>query len=227
MIKQAMKQAYMRLLFCLPHNNIYEFHHVSREPAVDLSPRKISTEGFREFVERHGPYLPLTELTERRALDGSAAITFDDGLEDVYTVAYPFLAARGIPFTAFLLSDRLDQPGYLTRAQALELARSPLVTIGSHGASHVRLSLADEAVQRAEIFDSKAKLEALLGMPCETFAYPFGMYSAVTRRLVREAGYKYACAVRGRPLLGRGVRDPFAIPRLSIDTGTLRYYGRS
>lgn len=227
MIKQWLKRAYLRLLYLFPHNNVYEFHHVSDHPAVDLSPRKIDTQRFYDFVERHGPYLSLADILSRKRFDRSAAITFDDGLEDVYTVAYPYLKKKGIPFTAFVLSAKIGQPGYITREQLLEMAADPLVTIGSHGTDHTKLSQADEKKQRVELFESKKQLEAITGLPCTYFAYSFGLYNDTTLRLIAEAGYARACAVKGRPLTARSVGDVYTIPRLSIENGTLRFYGGS
>ena len=148
----------------------------------------------------------------------------NDGLADVYTIAYPFLKSLNIPFTVFVLSDKLDQPGYLTTAQLLEIAADPLVTIGSHGTDHTRLSQADEDKQRHELLASKEKLEQLLGKPCRFFAYPFGAYNETTLSLMKNAGYQLAYAVKGRPLLRGNHSDPYTIPRLSIDDSTLLYY---
>ena len=133
MLKRMLKRAYLHLLLRMPCDRIYAFHNVTSHPEIELTGRKLDTDKFKDFVLRHGPYVSLTALGRPEKPTGRAAITFDDGLADVYTIAYPFLKAQGIPFTAFVLTDKLDQPGYLTTAQLLELAADPLVTIGSHG----------------------------------------------------------------------------------------------
>lgn len=225
MIKKALKRLYLGVLSHFPHNNIYEFHHVSSHPAVDLSPRKLDTEAFFRFVENHGPYLSLERITREKALKHYAAITFDDGLEDVYTIAYPYLARRGIPFTAFVLSGKIGQPGYLTKEQLMEMAANPLVTIGLHGVDHTKLSEVDEETQRREVEGSKKQVELLLNQKSNYFAYPFGLYNKVTLRTIKHAGYKHAYAVKGRPLLPWNDRK-YEIPRLSIENGTLWYYDR-
>lgn len=224
MIKQLAKKLYLRLLLALPNDRIYAFHNLSSHPEIELTSRKFDTEAFYSFVKRHGPYISLEEMGQPKRPTGRAAITFDDGLEDVYTIAYPFLKSLSIPFTVFVLSDKLDQPGYLTTAQLLEIAEDPLVTIGSHGTDHTRLSRADEDKQRHELHASKEKLERLLSRPCRFFAYPFGAYNDTTLRLMADAGYELAYAVKGRPLLPGNHSDPYTIPRLSIDDSTLTYY---
>lgn len=224
MVKRMLKKAYLHLLLHLPNDRIYAFHNVTSHPEIELTGRKLDTEKFKDFVRRHGPYVSLTELGQPEKPTHRAAITFDDGLADVYTIAYPFLKAGGIPFTAFVLTDKLDQPGYLTTAQLLELAADPLVTIGSHGTDHTRMGRADRARQQHELAASRAKLESLLGRPCRYFAYPFGSYNDTTMELMRHAGYEKAYAVKGRPLLRGNHSDPYTIPRLSIDDSTLEFY---
>lgn len=224
MLKEAMKQGYLKALFLFPHNNIFEFHHVSDCPPVDLSPRKIKTEAFYRFIESHGPYIPAGDIVEKKELDRTGAITFDDGLEDVYRIAYPFLGEKKIPFTIFVLSEKLDRPGYMTKAQLLEMAADPLVTIGSHGTDHTKLGEADEKKQRVEIIDSKKQIEDITGRECAYFAYPFGSYNEITLRLAHEGGYVNAFAVKGRPLTRENHKDPYTVPRLSIEDNTLRYY---
>lgn len=224
MLKPLLKKAYLRLLLLLPNDRIYAFHNVSSHPAIELTSRKLDTQAFYDFVRRHGPYISLEEMGQPKRPTGRAAITFDDGLEDVYTIAYPFLKSLSIPFTVFVLSDKLDQPGYLTTAQLLEIAKDPLVTIGSHGTDHTRLSKADRDKQHHELHASKEKLEALLLKPCRFFAYPFGAYNDTTLSLMADAGYRLAYAVKGRPLLPGNHSDPYTIPRLSIDDSTLAYY---
>ncbi|MBR4040439.1 MAG: polysaccharide deacetylase family protein [Clostridia bacterium] len=224
MVKSLLKKLCLRLLLMLPNDRIYAFHNVSSHPAIELTSRKLDTQAFFSFIRRHGPYIPLEEMGQPKRPSGRAAVTFDDGLEDVYTIAYPFLRQENVPFTIFVLSDKLDQPGYLTTAQLLELAKDPLVTIGSHGTDHTRLGRADRDKQRHELLASKEKLEALLGRPCLFFAYPFGSYNEITLELMRGAGYRLAYAVRGRPLLPGNHSDPYTIPRLSIDDSTLVYY---
>lgn len=224
---RLLKHAFLRTLFCLPHNNIYEFHHVSADPACPQSPRRLATDSFYRFVDAHGPYLPLRQLLAQKALNGSAAITFDDGLEDVYTLAYPYLKERGIPFTVFVLSEKLGQAGYLTVAQLRELAADSLVVIGSHGTDHTVLAEASVNKQRHELFASRAQLEQLTGLPCAYFAYPLGAYNKTTLSLIRQAGYERAFAVKGRPLLAWNAKESYTIPRLSIADETLAFYDRS
>ena len=49
--------------------------------------------------------LPLVELAKHREYENTCAITFDDGLRSVIEIADPVLAARELPYTAFVCTD--------------------------------------------------------------------------------------------------------------------------
>ena len=55
--------------------------------------------------------------------------------------------------------------------------------------THVHLTRVSAAQARAEIFDSKKKLEDLAGQGVDHFCYPYGDHNPAVRDLVAEAGY--------------------------------------
>jgi peptidoglycan/xylan/chitin deacetylase (PgdA/CDA1 family) len=102
----------------------------------------------------------------------------------------------------------------LTVDEVGTLARSPVVDVGSHTLRHPFLTALDDATQRREIVDSRARLEAWTGAPVTTFAYPFGIkesFDATSERCARAAGY--TLSVTGLP--GRVTRftAPHRVPR--------------
>jgi peptidoglycan/xylan/chitin deacetylase (PgdA/CDA1 family) len=97
------------------------------------------------------------------------------------------------------------------------LAADGLVDVGAHSVSHPRLAALPAEEQRAEISESKRRLEELLGRAVSTFAYPFGSrtdYTDETVRLVREAGFLCACANEAGAV--RRGSDPFQLPRVIV-----------
>lgn len=70
--------------------------------------------------------------------------------------------------------DNLCLGRSLTSSEIQEMDRSGLITIGGHTISHT--SLASETIhqQYYEIYESKKKLENILGHRITTFSYPFG-----------------------------------------------------
>ena len=71
---------------------------------------------------------------------------------------------------------------------------------------------------RRELADSKSSLEDRLGRLVPGLAYPFGYSDAQVRRITREVGHRYACAVGNAAV--RRAWDPFAVPRLTIRRST-------
>lgn len=68
----------------------------------------------------------------------------------------------------------------------------PFVDFQSHTRFHPILTRCEDDTCRDEIFTSKGEIEAMLGSPCEHFAYPNGNYSDREVDLLKAAGYKSA-----------------------------------
>lgn len=107
-----------------------------------------------------------------------------------------------------------DVPRPLSREQAQALAASPLIEIGAHSVTHAALSELTPSAQRMEIGHSKAQLEALVGRPVVSFAYPFGDQASDTAALVREAGFRSSCTTEAGAVRAR--TDPFQLPRIAV-----------
>ena len=217
--KMEVKRVLNKLWHLGPCSDIYMFHHVTAQPEKLLS-LTLETEAFLRFLDRPHTYAPLTKVMEDKSYPGLAAITFDDGLLDAYTIAYPALKTRNIPFTLFVSSAFVGEPGYLTKGQLLELAADPLCTVGAHGTRHRFLTQVGDKERREEIFESKDALQQLLGKNVDIYAYSNGCYDEEILAMMREAGYKAACAVAGRPLNKQFDLGPYAYPRLSVEEAT-------
>lgn len=156
--------------------------------------------------------VPLGTVVERleagRPVDGLAAVTFDDALAGVYELAAGILAERGLAATVFASPGALggEHPGWpgavraMSEGQLAELAASGF-TVGSHGVTHRPLPGLDRAEQSAELTDSRARLEDLVGAPVDLFAYPEGRHDPASRALVVDAGYRAAFGFAGGRVL--------------------------
>lgn len=102
----------------------------------------------------------------------------------------------------------------ITEAEAREIAAGGLIEIGSHSRSHPVLSGLPACRQKQEISESKSALEAVIGRPVGSFAYPYGEYARETPLLVKEAGYVRACTVVPRQV--RAGEDPILLPRFPV-----------
>jgi peptidoglycan/xylan/chitin deacetylase (PgdA/CDA1 family) len=100
------------------------------------------------------------------------------------------------------------------------LAADPLVTIGAHTVNHPILSKLDDKTVRAELDNSRAVIEAALGIRPRHLAYPVGDKTAAGPREFKiAADLGFATAVTTRP----GVIFPqhgghlTALPRISLN----------
>jgi peptidoglycan/xylan/chitin deacetylase (PgdA/CDA1 family) len=108
-----------------------------------------------------------------------------------------------------------NAPRAMTVDELRELASDPLITIGAHTRRHANLGFQGEEDQRDEIEGSRDDLSEWLGLEPTGFAYPFGIpdvdFTATTRRLVAEAGFRYSVA--NQPGNANERSDLYALPR--------------
>ena len=102
----------------------------------------------------------------------------------------------------------------MTASQLSEVHQSGLVEIGAHSVHHPVLARLPEPIQIHEIANSKRQLEALLGKPVSTFAYPHGNYDNVTRALVCATGFAIACTTEEGSFDRR--HDLMTLPRIWV-----------
>ena len=100
------------------------------------------------------------------------------------------------------------------------LAADPLVTIGSHTVSHPFLAKCDAPAVLREMTESRAAIEAKLGVRPEHFAYPVGAPDAAGAReftLAAKAGYRTGVTTRAGVIFADHAEHPTALPRLSVN----------
>ncbi|HXG64664.1 MAG TPA: polysaccharide deacetylase family protein [Blastocatellia bacterium] len=111
------------------------------------------------------------------------------------------------------------RPAYraLSPEEVVLLAQGGLIEIGAHTVTHSQLSQLPLTLQQAEIRESKARLEEILGRPVSSFAYPYGKrsdYTTETVALVREAGFICACSNFSGTVRRR--TDRYQLPRFYV-----------
>jgi len=116
-------------------------------------------------------------------------ITFDDSNSSDFTIALPALVERKLHATFFMVSERINQPGFVTTEQLRTLAQSGM-TIGSHGTHHRRWAQLNAGQLYEELHVSRTKLEAMLGQTVREAACPFGSYNRRVLRGLRNARYE-------------------------------------
>ena len=152
-------------------------------------------------------------------------LTFDDGYQDTYDIAYPILKQEGIPFAVYVttgfIDNRLPMWWYLGEQLGINteslkaLDAEPLCTIGAHTISHPRLDTLNIEEQEREITQSHQELEALLGHSIRHFSYPHGAYNAITLKIVSNNHFLSSlCAWGGS--IRKGDVNLLELPRIEL-----------
>ncbi|MDG2049272.1 MAG: polysaccharide deacetylase family protein [Myxococcota bacterium] len=159
-----------------------------------------------------------------------ASITFDDGYCDFAEFAIPILKSHGLHATLFVPAGKL---GTHNEWDEGERARRPIldevslraldrdhVEIGAHGWTHCRMAGLNHRELQKETVHARRKLEELVGVKVDLFAYPYGQlddFDASAEIAVREAGFTAACSTHyGR---GSGLRERYRLRRIGVEPG--------
>ena len=114
-------------------------------------------------------------------------LTFDDGNEDFYTIAYPILKKYKAKATNNIITGfvKKGNAGNLTVKQMKEMMTHGM-SFQSHTVNHPDLSTTDKATQKVELTDSIDFLENKLNTKVNTIAYPSGRYNQTTLDLAKK-----------------------------------------
>lgn len=179
------------------------YHHVN--PSPNWSPYFITSALFTEQMDwlAANGYTSITATQLAKAIiyggylpEKPVVITFDDGYQDVYTVAFPILQERGLIGNFYIVAQFLrETPGGATpevQGVTIEEAQTMAAAgweIGSHSMSHANLVFGGSL--EYEVGQSRAELADKLDVPISTFCYPYG--AAYWRpglfEAVRDYGY--------------------------------------
>ena len=137
------------------------------------------------FLTPEEAYKALTE----NALPAKKVVwlTFDDGNEDFYTIAYPILKKYKAKATNNIITGfvKKGNAGNRTVKQMKEMMAHGM-SFQSHTVNHPDLSVNDKATQKAELTDSIDFLEDKLNTKVNTIAYPSGRYNQTTLDLAKK-----------------------------------------
>lgn len=151
-------------------------------------------------------------------------LTFDDGYQDTYDIAYPILKQLEVPFATYVttgfIDNRLPMRWYTNEklginGEALKsLDADPLCTIGAHTVSHPRLDTLSPVEQQKEIEQSLQELESLLSHPIRHFSYPHGVYNADTLSIINRQAFRSVLHAWGGNI--RRGANPLMLPRIEL-----------
>ncbi len=191
------------------------YHAISPSWPADLS---VTPDAFRAQLRRldRAGYrgVTFTQAVQARARGKVVAVTFDDAFRSVLEIAKPALDELGWPGTIYAVTDFAAAGTPLRWDGVSQWAETPFAAelaslgwdelrglrdagweVGSHTVTHPRLTQCDDADLDRELTASRAAIEAALGEPPASLAYPYGDVDARVVEATGRAGYATAAAL--------------------------------
>lgn len=195
-------------------------------------PLALNDDTFRkqmEWLASVAEIVPLGALLAARSRSPlQVAITFDDGYASVHAAALPLLRDAGGMAAVFLntawigvrerkrsvsAQGHYPNDSFLLWREVEGLAAAGW-EVGSHGVDHLDLTRQPDAIVRAQLNESRARIRDVLDVCSPVFAYTWGHNTRHLRRLVAECRYTYALGgVHGAV---SETSNPMALPRIDI-----------
>jgi len=192
----------------------------ARDPiTVGLTVMAPAFEAQLRFLRRHGfRSITLDDMWTHMVRHAPASgpeivLTFDDGYEDNYTVAFPLLRRYRFTGTFFVVTSTVGTPDHLTVTQIKEMAAAGMA-FGSHGQHHVDFSALPPSIARLELEHSKRFIGEWAGDSVTFFAYPSGRYSQSVERSLSDLGYRGA--VTEIPGFVSAASRPYELERVRV-----------
>ncbi len=219
------------------HIPVLMYHKVVKAPLPSKHRIFVTTETFEQhltFLRNRGA-VPINFLQYEAFRSGKRPwsefpenpvfLTFDDAYLNNLENAVPLLKRFGFTATIFALgsdsartnfwdsAEGEPQEPLMTAAQLLE-AQNSGIEIGAHSLTHRHLTRLNDSEAMEEILHSKQNLEATLGRPVISFAYPYGSWNQGVRDMVEASGYRFAVCTDTGSLHMED--DPLTIFRVSV-----------
>lgn len=180
---------------------ILTYHYIASNPnpkdrqrdALSISPDKFEAQ--MDYLSKNG-YTPITLDTLYGIYNGQAnapakpvVLTFDDGYDNFYTIAFPILRRFNFHAVAFIPTGLIGGSYYMNWNQIREIQSSGLITFEGHSVTHVSLVSLSYAAALKQLTDSKNVLQSQTGYPVNFVAYPYGSSNGAIQQAARQAGY--------------------------------------
>jgi peptidoglycan/xylan/chitin deacetylase (PgdA/CDA1 family) len=139
-------------------------------------------------------------------------ITFDDGFESTYSIAFPIMEQYGIKGTVYVVPTWVGSPGYMTLAE-LTILHNAGWTIASHTWDHPVLPDLTSAEVTTELQSTIDWLKQNgFADGAYHLAYPFGQYNNNVVQVVSQLGIKTARIVDWGTITSDGYTYPYGEP---------------
>jgi peptidoglycan/xylan/chitin deacetylase (PgdA/CDA1 family) len=176
-----------------------------------------------ELFEQHLRYLRdegwssvrWADLAAVEVPEKSVVLTFDDGLKDFYTTAWPLLLQYGFGASNAIICHSIGIEGHMTEAEIRELVAEGL-ELSSHTFSHPNLATLGKEEMRWQMAGCRDYLEKMFGVEVGSVVYPAGKYDKRVLSVAEEAGFDFGLTVEVD--FADLVSDDWrALPRVRVD----------
>jgi peptidoglycan/xylan/chitin deacetylase (PgdA/CDA1 family) len=177
--------------------------------------------GLARFGEHLALWASLRQdvISARSWLAGSPGVilTFDDGHESNYRLAFPVLAGAHADADFFVNPRQVGTHGFATWSQLREMAEAGM-SIQSHGLDHgYYLTELSPVRLREDLRQSRLEIEQHVGYPVVLLAPPGGRSPRKLVEIAREVGY--TAVLNSKPgVIHRGARHTLC--RLAVTSNT-------
>lgn len=180
---------------------ILTYHYVANNPnpkdtardALSVSPDKFESQ--MEYLSKNG-FTPISLDTLFAIFSKKAAapskpivLTFDDGYDNFYTIAFPILRRFNFHAVSFISTGLIGGSYYMNWNQIKAIQSSGLVTFEDHTVTHANLVTLSFSNALKQMQDSKNILQSETGYPVNFIAYPFGSTNNSVQFAARKAGF--------------------------------------
>jgi peptidoglycan/xylan/chitin deacetylase (PgdA/CDA1 family) len=182
-----------------------------------------------DYLKNNYSVVSLAEIVDfikkrKKISRKSVAITFDDGSQDLYENAYPYLSKSNLPATVFVTTGYVGKNWHddntlpplkmLTWKQIEEMSQNN-IEFGAHTVTHPDLKAITLEEAKNEISHSKMDLEQHIKKRVRFFSYPFGRQNEEVIDIVKSSGFEGAVGRAGT--IGNSAQM-FVLNRIQVDS---------
>lgn len=199
------------------------YHTFLGRPDIDYDIAPAAFEEHLTTLETAGwRFVSWSELRDGKVRPGrNLLLSIDDANRSILDI-WDSIRRRGIRPLLFVYPAIISRMDYALTWDELRRLVAEGAVVGGHGYNHLhvneKLLESDPAAFRREIYLCHKRLTDRLGRPPEAYAYPFGVFSDVTKEHLRLAGFAAAFTIRhGKALSPLSANpDPYELPRYMV-----------